>query len=176
MPLLWRTSQSLLRTTYSSIRSRRSVYTINTMAASASEVTAVGTSTMRCSRSPSPSAKRIKLSNGNSNMSTSNHSVGGTPQTIPTHTNKQEPAVQTTSLSSSNPATTTTETSYPAPTPSMQALVEEEMAKPIEVVKTYEKELEYENKLVLAPMVRTGSCESLSSSILELSVRHSTSY
>jgi hypothetical protein len=58
----------------------------------------------------------------------------------------------------------------------MQALVEEEMAKPIEVVKTYEKELEYENKLVLAPMVRTGSCESLSSLIFKLSVRHSTSY
>jgi tRNA-dihydrouridine synthase 2 len=40
-------------------------------------------------------------------------------------------------------------------------LVEEEMALPIEVRKTYDREIEYENKLVLAPMVRTGSCESL---------------
>lgn len=38
-------------------------------------------------------------------------------------------------------------------------LVREQMALPIEHVKTYEYELEYRNKLVLAPMVRSGSCE-----------------
>lgn len=34
------------------------------------------------------------------------------------------------------------------------------MSLPIEVRKTYAREIEYENKLVLAPMVRTGSCKS----------------
>jgi hypothetical protein len=38
-------------------------------------------------------------------------------------------------------------------------LVEKEMALPIEFDKTYETEIDYRNKLVLAPMVRTGSCE-----------------
>jgi hypothetical protein len=38
-------------------------------------------------------------------------------------------------------------------------LVEEEMKLPIEISRTYEHELDYRNKLVLAPMVRTGSCE-----------------
>lgn len=37
-------------------------------------------------------------------------------------------------------------------------LVEEQMNLPIEYVKNYEKEVDYRNKLVLAPMVRTGSC------------------
>lgn len=37
-------------------------------------------------------------------------------------------------------------------------LVEDEMCKPVEYTKTYEHELDYRNKLVLAPMVRTGSC------------------
>jgi hypothetical protein len=37
--------------------------------------------------------------------------------------------------------------------------VEQEMALPIEFVKAYEHELEYRNQLVLAPMVRTGSCK-----------------
>ncbi|KAJ9097185.1 hypothetical protein QFC21_004854 [Naganishia friedmannii] len=108
----------------------------------------------RCFRSPSPSAKRIKLSNGTSNMSTTSDSVVGVEalQTIATKTNKQQPA-QTHFLNSA----TTAETSYAPPTPTMQALVEEEMEKPIEVMKTYQKELDYENKLVLAPMVRTGS-------------------
>jgi tRNA-dihydrouridine synthase 2 len=39
--------------------------------------------------------------------------------------------------------------------------VEREMGLPIEFVKMYEHELDYRNKLVLAPMVRTGSCESI---------------
>jgi hypothetical protein len=34
-----------------------------------------------------------------------------------------------------------------------------EMLLPIEHVKTYEHELDYRDKFVLAPMVRTGSCE-----------------
>ena len=38
-------------------------------------------------------------------------------------------------------------------------LVEEQMASPVEFRKTYAHELDYRNKLVLAPMVRTGSCE-----------------
>lgn len=37
--------------------------------------------------------------------------------------------------------------------------VEREMNSPIEFVKTYDYELDYRNKLVLAPMVRTGSCK-----------------
>ncbi|KAJ9096642.1 hypothetical protein QFC20_006358 [Naganishia adeliensis] len=69
------------------------------------------------SRSPSPSAKRIKL----------------------TH------------------QASTATTAYPAPDASLEALIEQEMALPIEVRKTYNREIEYENKLVLAPMVRTGS-------------------
>lgn len=71
------------------------------------------------SRSPSPSAKRIKLAHPPS------------------------PAAA----------------AYPAPDDALHALVEEQMARPIEVRKTYHRELDYENKLVLAPMVRTGSCE-----------------
>ena len=42
---------------------------------------------------------------------------------------------------------------------SEERLVEEEMAKPVEIVKKYGHELDYRNKLVLAPMVRTGSRE-----------------
>jgi len=37
-------------------------------------------------------------------------------------------------------------------------LVEREMALPIEFPKTYKNEIDYRNKLVLAPMVRSGSC------------------
>lgn len=37
--------------------------------------------------------------------------------------------------------------------------VAREMGLPIEFEKTYEHELDYRKKLVLAPMVRTGSCE-----------------
>lgn len=42
-------------------------------------------------------------------------------------------------------------------------MVEREMGLPIEYVKTYKHELDYRNKLVLAPMVRTGSCKSINS-------------
>ena len=38
--------------------------------------------------------------------------------------------------------------------------VEEQMSLPIEHVKTYEHEIDYRNKLVLAPMVRSGTCKS----------------
>lgn len=38
-------------------------------------------------------------------------------------------------------------------------MVEREMGLPVEYVRTYKHELDYRNKLVLAPMVRTGSCE-----------------
>ena len=62
------------------------------------------------------------------------------------------------------------EFSHPIATASAQAgpsvihfeeadLVEEQMASPVEFRKTYAHELDYRNKLVLAPMVRTGSCE-----------------
>lgn len=37
--------------------------------------------------------------------------------------------------------------------------VADEMRLPIEYEKSYEHELDYRDKLVLAPMVRTGSCE-----------------
>lgn len=38
-------------------------------------------------------------------------------------------------------------------------LVEEQMRLPIEYTRSYNNEINYKNKLVLAPMVRTGSCE-----------------
>lgn len=38
-------------------------------------------------------------------------------------------------------------------------LIEEQMRLPIEYVRSYDNEINYKNKLVLAPMVRTGSCE-----------------
>jgi hypothetical protein len=38
-------------------------------------------------------------------------------------------------------------------------LVEREMGLPFEFEKKYENEIDYRNKLVLAPMVRTGSCK-----------------
>lgn len=103
----------------------------------------ISTMPTRCSpsRSVSPSAKRIKLANGQAGVST---------------------APETAQSADAPPSTTTTTTdaAYPAPDAALRALVEEEMQKPIEVLKTYERELDYENKLVLAPMVRTGSCES----------------
>jgi tRNA-dihydrouridine synthase 2 len=37
-------------------------------------------------------------------------------------------------------------------------LLEREMSLPIEVEKTYKHEIDYRNKLVLAPMVRSGTC------------------
>jgi hypothetical protein len=43
-------------------------------------------------------------------------------------------------------------------------LVEEQMSLPVEHVRTYEHELDYRNKLVLAPMVRSGSCKLVNSS------------
>jgi hypothetical protein len=41
----------------------------------------------------------------------------------------------------------------------LDELVEREMKASIEVPRTYAREIDYENKLVLAPMVRTGSSE-----------------
>ena len=96
----------------------------------------------RCSRSPSPSqspsAKRIKLANGQAGMST---------------------ATNTAPVPSIEVSAPVNDEAYPAPDAAVLKMVEEEMEKPIEIVKTYERELDYENKLVLAPMVRTGSCE-----------------
>lgn len=40
-------------------------------------------------------------------------------------------------------------------------LVDREMGLPFEFEKKYENEIDYRNKLVLAPMVRTGSCKSI---------------
>jgi hypothetical protein len=40
-------------------------------------------------------------------------------------------------------------------------LVEEQMTGGVEAVKSYANELDYRNKLVLAPMVRTGSRKSV---------------
>lgn len=40
-----------------------------------------------------------------------------------------------------------------------EALIEEEMSLPIRISRTYTRELEYRDKLVLAPMVRTGTRE-----------------
>ncbi|KAJ9102650.1 hypothetical protein QFC19_004759 [Naganishia cerealis] len=116
------------------------------MAASTSELTG-HPNPSRCSRSPSPSAKRIKLSNTKSDMST----------TATDNDSLALGSLHEESLQTPMPDSTTSAKSYAAPSPSMQAAVEEEMGKTIEVAKTYEKELDYENKLVLAPMVRTGS-------------------
>jgi len=44
-------------------------------------------------------------------------------------------------------------------------LVEREMGLPFEFEKKYENEIDYRNKLVLAPMVRTGSCGSSLSTV-----------
>jgi tRNA-dihydrouridine synthase 2 len=49
----------------------------------------------------------------------------------------------------------------PSSEPDEHALVEGEMALPIEFPKTYKNEIDYRNKLVLAPMVRSGSRECL---------------
>jgi hypothetical protein len=38
-------------------------------------------------------------------------------------------------------------------------LVDEEMSKPVEFSREYEVEVEYRDQLVLAPMVRTGTCK-----------------
>jgi hypothetical protein len=110
----------------------------------------ISTMPTRCSpsRSASPSAKRIKLANGQAGISAAVETAQAT----------DAPTLSTT--------TTTTDAAYPAPDAALRALVEEEMQKPIEVLKTYERELDYENKLVLAPMVRTGSCEFFASSNL----------
>jgi hypothetical protein len=87
-------------------------------------------------RSPSPPAKRARLESP-SMISTSNEH----------HTNIVSPAA-------GSPIVPTD-----APTESLKTLVEREMQGPIEVPRTYTKEIDYENKLVLAPMVRTGSSE-----------------
>ncbi|GHJ86633.1 hypothetical protein NliqN6_3035 [Naganishia liquefaciens] len=94
----------------------------------------------RCSRSPSPaqspSAKRIKLANGQAGMATTTNTASAPTTDVLIPVNDE---------------------AYPAPDAAVLKMVEEEMAKPIEILKTYERELDYENKLVLAPMVRTGS-------------------
>jgi tRNA-dihydrouridine synthase 2 len=45
-------------------------------------------------------------------------------------------------------------------------LLEREMSLPTEVEKTYKHEIDYRNKLVLAPMVRSGTCRYRSHSLL----------
>lgn len=42
---------------------------------------------------------------------------------------------------------------------SMEDTVAREMALPFECTKKYQRELDYGNKLILAPMVRSGTCE-----------------
>jgi hypothetical protein len=66
-------------------------------------------------------------------------------------------------------APSVTSTSVPQPSEASQApavsdasiaeQVKAEMALPMERTLKYENELDYSNKLVLAPMVRSGSCE-----------------
>jgi hypothetical protein len=48
-------------------------------------------------------------------------------------------------------------------------MVEREMALPFEYEKKYTHELDYRNKLVLAPMVRTGSCK-LSRKVMQVTI------
>lgn len=40
----------------------------------------------------------------------------------------------------------------------LDTLIRERMTSPLEYQKVYDNELDYRDKLVLAPMVRTGSC------------------
>ena len=98
------------------------------------------------SRSPSPPAKRARL-DLSPNMNTP-------PQDFPTA--PTEPA-QASSSSSSNPPSSATLNLNENET--LDQLVELEMRGDIEVPRTYTREIDYENKLVLAPMVRTGSSE-----------------
>lgn len=90
------------------------------------------------SRSPSPPAKRLKMDSIPSKSVTAQNAVAG-PSTA----------------SRAPPREVLTESQ----TASLLEMVEEEMGKDIDVSRTYERELDYENKLVLAPMVRTGSCK-----------------
>ena len=71
-----------------------------------------------------------------------------TPQDFPT-----APTEQAQASSSSIPTSTSEEKD------TLNELVEREMSGDIEVPRTYTREIDYENKLVLAPMVRTGSSE-----------------
>lgn len=68
------------------------------------------------------------------------------------HTDKEEPVTAT---------APTTENGQAEAEKGMteEEMVEREMGLPIEHVKKYKHELDYRNKLVLAPMVRTGSCK-----------------
>lgn len=102
-------------------------------------------------RSPSPPAKRIKLAHDYSNSA-----LTEVKSTATADVKAPIPSVVDTSRAVSDETTGPTT----QPSASLADLVEEEMAKPIEVPKTYEKEISYENKLVLAPMVRTGSSKS----------------
>ena len=93
------------------------------------------------SRSPSPPpAKRVRLD--------PTPSMTVTPQDFPT-----APTEQAQASSSSIP------TSISEEKDTLNELVEREMSGEIEVPRTYTREIDYENKLVLAPMVRTGSSE-----------------
>jgi hypothetical protein len=103
------------------------------------------------SRSPSPPAKRARLDPPTS--------MNPTHQDFPT-----APIEQAQASSSSNP--TPTPTSDEKDT--LDDLVERETNGDIEVPRTYTKEIDYENKLVLAPMVRTGSSEFPKASRYEL--------
>ena len=79
------------------------------------------------SRSPSPSAKRVKLSAQASTSATAESSTRIVQDAAPIDE---------------------------------AAEVERLMSLPLEFEKQYEKEIQYGEKLVLAPMVRTGSCKS----------------
>ena len=93
------------------------------------------------SRSPSPPpAKRVRLD--------PTPSMTVTPRDFPT-----APTEQAQASSSSIP------TSISEEKDTLNELVEREMSGEIEVPRTYTREIDYENKLVLAPMVRTGSSE-----------------
>ena len=93
------------------------------------------------SRSPSPPpAKRVRLD--------PTPSMTMPPQDFPT-----APSEQAQASSSSIPTSTSEEKD------TLNELVEREMSGDIEVPRTYTREIDYENKLVLAPMVRTGSSE-----------------
>lgn len=101
------------------------------------------------SRSPSPPpAKRVRLD--------PTPSMTVTPRDFPTAPTEQAQA-SSSSIPTLTPNLTSTSTSEEKDT--LNELVEREMSGDIEVPRTYTREIDYENKLVLAPMVRTGSSE-----------------
>lgn len=59
------------------------------------------------------------------------------------------------SLAKASPPTTSAPSS--SPPPSLEEQVATEMSLPMENIQTYDREIDYANKLVLAPMVRSGS-------------------